>query len=381
MNQKINYNFSSRTTTYGPGSFVLNVNKNLRYDAGAIEFISYDLQNILATSQEFEQCATNFRLFKIQKVQVSVFPDDAANNENTYMNFDVFSDIDETNIETAENTKIINNELKWRKDFRFRMVNAICRVTSSTFDTINVNPRQFQPTNNYAIPGQLHFFNRGTGFKLRASVYFRILFKMPISKSSSEVLQPIIKKIEKKEKNNNKIENNVKKLVEEIDKELNDDSSEVRSLVAKEEQSSKIIQDTSVELEHSQEVELEIIGQPKVVKDVQQPKKKKKVKEDEEVKKLKTEIKHVQESKDILEKKVHEQMKLIRDLRLSLVPPDQQKLFQELIQQAQRCMDKNQLKEKMKNIVDIEKLTMNTVDTLKDLITTNMYNMIKECIA
>jgi len=272
--------------------------------------------------------------------------------------------------------------LKWRKDFRFRMVNANCRVTNSTFDTININPRQFQPTNNYAIPGQLHFFNRGTGFKLRASVYFRILFKMPISKSSAEVLQPIIKKIEnKKEDKKNKIENNVKKLVEEIDKELSDDSSDVRSLVEKEEQSSKIKQDTSVELEHSQEVELEIIGQPKVVKDVQQPKKKKKVKEDEEIKKFKTEIKHVQESKDILEKKVHEQMKLIRDLRLSLVSPDQQKLFQELTKQAQRCIDKDQLKEKMKNIVDIEKLTMNTVDTLKDLITTNMYNMIKECIA
>jgi len=197
INNKITYNYRGNVQTYGPGFAAVNIDYDVRRDIVGEQLLDYTIQQLLVSSDQFYKYREQYNLFKITNFYVIMFPDDNANNENTYLNVDWFNTINIDNIQTCEWSKIMYNDRKSKVVFRFKPLNMNIEQ-NRTPDTAVVNPRQYIYTANIAsYPGHIKIYHNGDT-KIRCKIVFRILFRRPEPPTQPEEVEPnIISRVER----------------------------------------------------------------------------------------------------------------------------------------------------------------------------------------
>jgi len=236
INNKITYNYRGNVQTYGPGFAAVNIDYDIRRDIVGEQLLDYTIQQLLVGSDQFYKYREQYNLFKITNFYVIMFPDDNANNENTYLNVDWFNSINIDNIQSCEWSKIMYNDRKGRVTFRFKPLNMNIEQ-NRTPDTAVVNPRQYIYTANIAsYPGHIKIYHNGDT-KIRCKIIFRILFRRPEPPVQPEEIEPnIISRVERELNNEDDLKNiddnkgvkNVekKKVKHQYNKRINDNNND-----------------------------------------------------------------------------------------------------------------------------------------------------------
>jgi len=197
INNKLTYNYRGSVQTYGPGFAAVNIDYDIKRDIVGEQLLDYTIQQLLVSSDQFYKYREQYNLFKITNFYVIMFPDDNANNENTYLNVDWFNTINIDNIQTCEWSKIMYNDRKNRVTFRFKPLNMNIEQ-NRTPDTAVINPRQYIYTSSIAsYPGHIKIYHNGDT-KIRCKIIFRILFRRPEPPIQPEEIEPnVISRIER----------------------------------------------------------------------------------------------------------------------------------------------------------------------------------------
>jgi hypothetical protein len=166
MKQKLLYNFSSKLQSLGPGSSVINITSHIDQDVTGLSHVY--LPTLIGNSKEWKKYKDDYQLYKIEQIAVTIYPNDALDNEPTYINLDWFGNIDSADgIKYSDSTKIVYNDLKKIKSFFFKPPNILMD---------NMLLRKFNKTTT--IPTASVYFLQTSG-KLRGRIDIRIVFKVP----------------------------------------------------------------------------------------------------------------------------------------------------------------------------------------------------------
>jgi hypothetical protein len=202
VNRKLDYNFRSSPQTYGPGYTTINIDSEIVQNFTAIGYYYVDLQYIFNNSEEFNQLKSMYELVKLKQIRIIVFPDDNANNDNTYINLDWFQKVS-TNIKTCDWTKVVYNDRKRRVSFNFIPLNMNIKdliQNQDRYDYISVNPRQYQLTDDFKMPGRF-VIHPTAPTNFRARIIIRVEFRRPIAAESSRIV------LNELDRNNNTFKN------------------------------------------------------------------------------------------------------------------------------------------------------------------------------
>jgi len=198
LKKKLSYNYSSKLQTLGPGSCAINITSQINEaECSGLSYI--DLQAMLIGSNEWTKYYDSYKIYKIEQIAVTIYPNDAMNNAPTYINLDWFNTVkSEDGIKKMDSTKIIYNDMKKQKSYFFRPPNMVI---------MGGNPRKFN-LRNYLPNAQLYFYQENGS--LRGRVDARIIFKVPTEYTTSKDIK--LKKVEKliKLDENDMLESNLK---------------------------------------------------------------------------------------------------------------------------------------------------------------------------
>lgn len=133
--------------------------------------LSYlNLSSIISGSADWDGYSKNFRIYKIEQIAVTFYPNDALDNVPTYLVLDWFSNVfTADSIQTYDATKIVYNDQKKIKPFFFKPPNMIIS---------GHNYRQFNETTISSLPPvKLYFYQASGNMKCRIDI--RMIFKVP----------------------------------------------------------------------------------------------------------------------------------------------------------------------------------------------------------
>jgi len=183
LKKKLSYNFSSKLQTLGPGSCAINITSQINEEeCSGLSYI--DLQAMLIGSNEWTKYYDSYKIYKIEQIAVTIYPNDALNNAPTYINLDWFNTVKSGDgIKKLDSTKIIYNDLKKPKSYFFKPPNMVI---------LGGNPRKFN-LRNYLPNAQLYFYQDSGS--LRGRVDARVVFKVPTEYTSAKDIK--LKKVEK----------------------------------------------------------------------------------------------------------------------------------------------------------------------------------------
>jgi hypothetical protein len=215
IRRKINYNYTSRTQTYGPSSVSLNLTGNLNWDMSDIHFNFAEFVSTIVALDEYKKFADDYEYIKILGVGVTIYPNDEINNVPTYIDLDWGGQhMTENDILSSDRAKILYNDSKNKKTFYFRPPDVI---THESF-----NPRKYNLISNFEF-SSIYLSIQQDGGSLKGRVDIRISFRGPLTKLNQFHLTPKntavrcesenskeIKKIEKEEKKESKTKKNKK---------------------------------------------------------------------------------------------------------------------------------------------------------------------------
>lgn len=174
------YNFSSRVQTLGPGTMTINITSEISQAVSDLSFVN--INDFVKNNDEFRKHKEDFKLYKIEEIAVTLFPDSTMLNEPTYINMDWFGVITTVNgLKNSDSTKIMYNSAVKPKTFFFRTPNLVYN---------GKNIRKFQDVDQ-DLYGKLYFYvgddQSNPGF--RAKIDARIVFKVPKEYVASRNLQ------------------------------------------------------------------------------------------------------------------------------------------------------------------------------------------------
>jgi hypothetical protein len=139
----------------------------------------------MGSANEWKKYKDEYMLYKIEQIAVTIYPNDALDNEPTYINLDwlrTSTEVTADGIKYSDSTKIVYNELKKPKTFFFKPPNLIVN---------GIQLRKFNRTNN--IPTAALYFYQTSG-ALRGRVDVRVVFKVPTEYANHNKIQ--LKKVE-----------------------------------------------------------------------------------------------------------------------------------------------------------------------------------------
>jgi hypothetical protein len=201
LKRRINYNFNSKIQTYGPNSTVINLSGLLNWEMGEGNYNYTDIvAGTVAHSDEYKKFKNDFQFIKILGIGVTIYPNDALNNEPTYIDLDwTGAQLAWEDIVGSDKAKIIYNDAKKQKTFYYRPPDVIT--------TDNFNPRRFNLIQNFEYSSIiLSCVQNGGSFKGRVDM--RVCFRGPVTPSSRVIFEPLIKKKIEKEESQEEIINN-----------------------------------------------------------------------------------------------------------------------------------------------------------------------------
>lgn len=236
LKQKLRYNYSSKTQTFGPGTTTINVTGIIDQEINGL--MTVPLHNLLNNNPEFTKYKEVYQIFKIKEIGITTFPSDQLNNIPTYINMDWYGNINIDNIEYSDRSKIIFNDAIHLKTYYFKPVNMFLN---------GINLRYYQDT-SINVPGNLRIQQMALG-NYRGRVDIRVNFKIPKDSTAAKMKYSVEKKkqtaeigtqtdeiinitqpdlresaqkdnLNKKEPVKLKEENKVKKIINEVKKEL-----------------------------------------------------------------------------------------------------------------------------------------------------------------
>lgn len=214
IRKALNYNFSTRPQTYGPGRTAINVTRRIDTEFNDVDVMNFALGSSLFTSSEFLQHKEEFKYFKIEGISITVYPNDTLNNIPTYINLEWSQDYPTSydEIVAADSTKITYNDAKSIKTYTF--------IPPNSQNTNYLNLRQWQVFGNeYGIYAYLSLAQQSGNVKCRVDM--RVSFKgskVNENADDSRNLLPLTvgdtENIKNENKNKNKIENLENKIKE-----------------------------------------------------------------------------------------------------------------------------------------------------------------------
>jgi len=196
IRRKINYNYNTRTQTYGPNSTVINISGLVDWDMTEINKNFTDIiAGIVAHSDEYKKFKNDFQYIKILGVGVTIYPNDALNNEPTYLDIDwTGAQPEENDIVGSDRAKIVYNDYKKQKTFYFRPPDVI---TADSF-----NPRRFNLISNFEY-SSLVLSVVQVGGRVKGRIDTRVCFRGPVTPLNQMKFVPHLeskkKQTEKKE--------------------------------------------------------------------------------------------------------------------------------------------------------------------------------------
>lgn len=168
LKKKLLYNYSSKVQTLGPGSVTINITNQVDQAMTGLSYL--ELSSIISGSADWDGYSKNFRIYKIEQIAVTFYPNDALDNAPTYLALDWFSNVfTADSIQTYDATKIVYNDQKKIKPFFFKPPNMIINGR---------NYRQFNTTTIASLPPvKLYFYQSSGNMKCRIDI--RMVFKVP----------------------------------------------------------------------------------------------------------------------------------------------------------------------------------------------------------
>lgn len=182
LKKKLLYNFSSKVQSLGPGSCVINITGHIDQTVAGLTYIN--LRQLINASYEWSSYVDRYKLYKIEQIAVTIYPNDQLDNSPTYINLDWFEAVNTIDgLPMLDNSKIVYNDLKKPKTFFFKPPNMVLD---------GGNPRKFNVM-TYEPVAKLYFQqNDGT---LRGRVDARIVFKVPSEYLSNKKIN--LKRVDK----------------------------------------------------------------------------------------------------------------------------------------------------------------------------------------
>jgi hypothetical protein len=181
LKQKLRYNYSSKTQTFGPGTTTINVTGIIDQEINGL--MTVPLHNLLNNNPEFTKYKEVYQIFKIKEIGITTFPSDQLNNIPTYINMDWYGNINIDNIEYSDRSKIIFNDAIHLKTYYFKPVNMFLN---------GINLRYYQDT-SINVPGNLRIQQMALG-NYRGRVDIRVNFKIPKDSTAAKMKYSVEKR-------------------------------------------------------------------------------------------------------------------------------------------------------------------------------------------
>jgi hypothetical protein len=173
----------------GQGTKLRNITYNLDQQMDGLYLLK--LEDVINNSPEFIEMAAKYSIYKVEACLVSLYPNDALNNQPTYHLLDWATAMQEQDaILLADNAKIMFNDAKNVQFYTYLPPN--CRLIN--FHNQFVNPTEFNYI-NMKMPGVLYFRQNGNQ-TLKGRIDIRVVFKMPVPSAVQQVAK--LTKVENK---------------------------------------------------------------------------------------------------------------------------------------------------------------------------------------